>query len=236
MSLKVIGAGLPRTGTTSLKIALEKLLGGRCYHMSEVFQHPEHAPFWRAAAEGGSVNWDDLFSGYVAALDTPACLFWPELMQAYPQALVLLSVRDVQSWLESCRHSIFKRPRPPATSQAGSQSCAEPDEWRAMMNAVIRARMPFKPPASRDAVIQGYEQHNDAVRAAVPARRLLVWQPQDGWAPLCAALNVPLPDEPFPHTNTRKMWRFRSMLNHIAGRRLTAKALHFLAARHIRPR
>src|SRR5262245_3217336 len=101
MSLRVVGAGLGRTGTMSLKIALERLLGAPCYHMIEVFQHPEHVAFWHEAALGRMPDWDQLFAGYAAAVDWPSAAFWPELMEAYPDALVVLSVRDTQSWWQS---------------------------------------------------------------------------------------------------------------------------------------
>lgn len=220
MGLKVIGAGLPRTGTTSLQLALEQLLGGRCYHMTEVFEHPEHVRFWRAAADGEAIAWDELFSGYVAAVDTPSCLFWPELMQAYPDALVVLSIRDARSWFESCKKTIFA---------ARSKLTRDRPEWREMMEAVTRSRLPFRLRKSPDAEIDAFERHNDAVRTGVPAQRLLVWQAQDGWAPLCAALKLPVPSEPFPQLNTRSMWRYRAILE--LGRNLIGKTTGFLASR-----
>jgi hypothetical protein len=108
MSLKVIGAGLARTGTSSLKIALERLLGGPCYHMSELLKRPVDVKFWRKAANKEVLDWDEHFSGYVAAVDIPASLFWVELMKFYPTALVVLSLRDSRSWLESCRETVWK--------------------------------------------------------------------------------------------------------------------------------
>jgi hypothetical protein len=243
MSLKVIGAGLPRTGTTSLKVALEILLGGYCYHMSEVFKNPDHAALWRAAARGETINWDELFSGCTAAVDTPTCLFWPELMEVYPQALVLLSVRDAQGWFESCSQTIFHarevRARARARAAARHQTGAPPPdparEPRPMMEEVFR-RMPFLPNAGPEATIEGYERHNSAVRAAVPAHRLLVWEPGDGWDPLCAALKVPVPKMPFPRLNSRRSWRYRTILQSFVGKRLAEKAIEFTTPRSLRPR
>src|SRR5690348_10458482 len=106
MSLRVIGAGCGRTGTMSLKLALERLLGAPCYHMVEVFAHPEHVPDWHAAALGNMPDWNALFAGYAAAVDWPASAFWPELSAAFPDALVVLSVRDAQSWWQSAHETI----------------------------------------------------------------------------------------------------------------------------------
>ena len=108
MTLRVVGAGLGRTGTLSLKLALEKLLGGPCYHMAEVFAHPEHVPVWHAAARGEPVDWRALFAGYRAGVDWPQGSFWPEIAQAFPDALVLLSVRDADSWWQSASETIFR--------------------------------------------------------------------------------------------------------------------------------
>src|SRR5690349_5235679 len=128
MALRVIGAGLGRTGTYSLKVALERLLGGPCYHMAEVFAHPEHVASWHAAAGGRMPDWHALFAGYRATVDWPAASFWPELSAAFPDALVLLSVRDPESWWQSAHETIFPAVR------------AAPGEWRAMIEALFEAR------------------------------------------------------------------------------------------------
>lgn len=189
MSLRVVGAGLGRTGTLSLKLALERLLGGPCYHMMEVFAHPEHVAVWQAAARGRAVDWRALFSGYRAAVDWPAASFWPELMKLFPDALVLLSVRDADSWWRSAHDTIF-----PASRQA-------PPEWRAMLDDIFAARFTSRLD-DRDTCIAAFERHNTAVREGVPRARLLEWRASDGWDPLCAALGLPVPAEPFPRANT----------------------------------
>lgn len=189
MSLRIVGAGLGRTGTLSLKVALERLLGAPCYHMMELFTHPEHAGIWRAAVGGAMTNWDQLFQGYAAAVDWPAAAFWPELSEAYPEAVVLLSVRDAESWWRSASKTIF----PTSRKQEG--------EWREMVDAMFAARFTTRLD-DRDACIEAYERHNARVRATVPANRLLEWRPGDGWEPLCSALGTPVPEEPFPHTNS----------------------------------
>lgn len=191
MSLRVVGAGLGRTGTLSLKVALEKLLGAPCYHMAEVFQHPEHIESWRAAARGRMPHWQSLLGGYAAAVDWPAASFWPELSQAFPDAVVLLSVRDAQSWWESASRTIFLTSK----KEVGTP-------WRAMIDEVFAARFTTDID-NREAAIAAYEAHNRQVRERVPRHRLLEWQASDGWGPLCDALRLPVPDEPFPRTNTR---------------------------------
>jgi Sulfotransferase domain len=194
MALRVVGAGLGRTGTMSLKVALERLLGAPCYHMVEVFAHPEHIPAWHAAARGTMPDWHTLLAGYGAAVDWPAAAFWPELSEAFPDAVVLLSVRDPQSWWQSATETIF-----PTTQKAAGT------DWHAMAEAVFAARFTtaVDDPA---AAMAAFERHNARVRETVPAHRLIEWRAGDGWAPLCAALGVPVPDEPFPHTNTREIW------------------------------
>ncbi|HWS45230.1 MAG TPA: sulfotransferase [Acidimicrobiia bacterium] len=204
MTLRVVGAGLGRTGTHSLKLALEQLLGAPCYHMLEVFSHPEHIPVWQAAVDGEPVDWNAVMDGYVAAVDWPAAAFWRELADANPGAIVLLSTRSgADAWWKSAHDTIFEI----------SQREAPPD-------AVITAQMTmaktmlarrFTPGWTDEAAaMRAYEEHNAAVRASVPASRLVDWQPGDGWEPICAALGVAVPDTPFPHVNTTD--EFRAML------------------------
>jgi hypothetical protein len=199
MTLRVVGAGLGRTGTNSLKLALERLLGAPCYHMSEVFSHPEHVRMWAAAAKGEAVDWDALFADFGATVDWPSSTFWRELAGAYPDALVLLSTRSsADAWWRSADDTIFasmRQPPPPGM-----------EEWRAMIDAVIVERFPGVPD-DEAASKASYEAHNALVRATVPAERLLEWQPGDGWGPLCAALGMAVPDEPFPHVNTTADFR-----------------------------
>lgn len=128
MSLRVIGADVGRTGTMSLKLALERLLGAPCYHMREVFAHPEHVPVWRDAAQGRMPDWPALFEGYAAAVDWPAAAFWPEISRAFPDALVLLSLRDPGSWWQSAGDTIF-----PVSRRASG-------EWREMVDSLFASR------------------------------------------------------------------------------------------------
>ena len=200
MPLKVVGAGLGRTGTHSLKIALQMLLGAPCYHMVEVFQHPEHVPTWHAAARGEAVDWEGLMTGYAAAVDWPASAFWPELSAAFPDALILLSVRDPEAWWQSTQNTIF--------SAIDRQVEPERQAWHDMVTAMFEARFTTDLKC-REACLPAFERHNADVISRAPADRLLVWQASDGWAPLCAALDLPIPDDPFPLTNTTEEFRAR---------------------------
>lgn len=191
MSLRVIGAGLGRTGTASLKVALARLLGGPCYHMIDVFEHPEHVPCWHAAARGDMPDWDALFEGYTAAVDWPASAFWPELAAAYPDALILLSTRSAESWWESASATIF------------AVQGRVPDARSAMIADVFATRFTSQY-TDRDAAIAAFHAHNADVRARAPRERLLEWTAKDGWEPLCEALGLPVPSEPFPRVNTRE--------------------------------
>lgn len=201
MGLRVVGAGVGRTGTHSLKIALEQLLGGPCHHMLEVLGDPGQIPGWTDAIEGRPVDWSTMPPGYLALVDWPGCSFWSELADANPDALVLLSVRDPESWYRSASNTIFQ-----AFDTGGPP---ELQSWMESVRGLLRDRFSDRfdePPAMMDA----YERHNESVRRSVPASRLLEWRPEDGWAPICDRLGVDVPDDPFPKVNTTD--DFRSMV------------------------
>jgi hypothetical protein len=193
MALKVVGAGLGRTGTNSLKLALERLLGEPCYHMIEVFPRPEHPAKWSAAYDGNPPDWDELFAGFGAAVDWPVAGQWSQIAAANPDALVLLSVRDADSWWRSASTTIF--------AAGGKTIDDDPDgDWSKMAAKMLAA---FTPDWRDEAAAKAaFEAHNERVRATVPADRLLEWRASDGWEPICERLGVPVPDEPFPRTNT----------------------------------
>jgi sulfotransferase family protein len=191
--LRIVGAGLPRTGTNSLKLALERLTGGRCYHMREVSERPGAADAWKSAAEGRQPDWESLLGGYDAAVDWPASAFWRELAAASPGAPVLLSQRtSAEEWWRSVEKTIAvaltRMPDDPGIARI-----------RDMGRTLARRFCPEWPdPAAMQAA---YERHNAEVRAAVAPDRLVEWRPADGWEPLCTMLGVRVPDEPFPRTN-----------------------------------
>jgi hypothetical protein len=197
MTLRVVGAGLGRTGTLSLKVALERLLGAPCYHMAEVFARPEHVPAWTDAAQGRMPDWKALLDGYAAAVDWPASAFWPEIARAFPDAVILHSVRDPDAWWKSAHETIFT---------AINDAAGTP--WHAMVEAMFASR--FTPQIDdREAAIAAFERHDADVRRTAPASRLVIWTASDGWGPLCAALGVPVPNEPFPRVNTSEEFQAR---------------------------
>ena len=198
MTLRIVGAGLGRTGTHSLKVALEQLLGEPCYHMVEVFGHPEHVPMWHAAMLDQPVDWPTVFEGYGATVDWPGGGVWQSIWAAYPDAKVLLSTRrSAEEWWGSAHRTIFEamgNPQPPGM-----------EEWHEMTSVMVRRLTPDFPDEA--ATKAAYEHHNAEVRATVPADKLIDWQPQDGWGPLCEGLGIAEPSEPFPVTNTTADFR-----------------------------
>ena len=199
MDLRVVGVGLGRTGTNSLKLALERLLGAPCHHMLEVFANEAQFPLWVAALDGRP-DWTTLYRGYEATVDWPGVAFWRELVEANPDAVVLLSQREsAEAWWDSASQTIF-------AAFQGEDLPMPPDFRAAALRMLQRTGID---PADRAAGIAGYHAHLAAVRAEVPAERLLEWTTGDGWAPLCAALGVDVPDEPFPHVNTTDEFRAR---------------------------
>jgi hypothetical protein len=195
MTVRLVGAGIGRTGTHSLKLALEQLLGGPCYHMIEVFGHPEHVAEWHKAMKGEPTDWESILGGYEAIVDWPGGAVWREMSEAYPDAVILLSTRSsADAWWKSANDTIF------GLMNRGAPPMPGGDEWYAMVQDMFKR---FTEDWSDEAAAkEAYERHNAAVRAEAPADRLVDWQPGDGWEPLCTALGVPVPDEPFPHVNT----------------------------------
>ena len=203
MSLRVVGAGLGRTGTHSLKVALEQLLGGPCYHMVEVFGHPEHVPIWTAAMKDETVDWSPVFEGYEATVDWPGAAVWDSIYAANPDAKVLLSTRQsADQWWNSASRTIFLAMGEARGALPGGE------EWHQMATAMMQR---FSPRWQDEAAAKAaYEAHNVHVREAVPADRLIEWQPESGWGPLCDGLGISVPAEDFPVTNTSA--EFRQML------------------------
>lgn len=202
--MRIVGAGLGRTGTHSLKLALERLLGGGCYHMSEVFEHLDHVPTWHAAIRGEPVDWEPVLGGYAAIVDWPGAAVWQAVATAYPDALVLLSTRrDAAAWLKSARATILN---------SGPENALADDPSVPGFVPMVRDMFARFDPDWRDddAAMAAYDRHNAAVRRDVPPARLVEWQPGDGWEPLCAALRVPVPEEDFPHVNTTEEFLQRS--------------------------
>ncbi|WP_067963249.1 sulfotransferase family protein [Nocardiopsis trehalosi] len=205
--LRVIGAGLPRTGTSSLKAALERLGYGPCHHMFDVFSRPGLAERWAevAATPVDAVEWEKPFGDYASAVDWPASFFWRELAAAYPDAKVVLTVRDPAAWYASVSATIFAMAaKLRAAGDAPLPAALAPrDTVRPLLERMWRGHYGTEGMAVPDeaTAVAAYERHVAAVRAALPADRLLVMEAAEGWAPLCAFLGAPVPDEPFPRLN-----------------------------------
>ncbi len=197
MSLKIIGSGFGRTGTMSTKQALEQLGLGPCHHMAEVFNNPDQPKFWSALAAGADVDWTEVFVGYRAQVDFPGAAYWQDIVAAFPEARVLHTERPEDVWWASYSGTICKlfavRERldlPPHVAAI----LADMDEivFKRVFGGL-----------DRDTSIAAYRRNNQLVRELVPADRLLIFAPSDGWSPLCKFFGVPVPDEPFPRTNAR---------------------------------
>lgn len=194
MTLRVIGAGLPRTGTSSLREALRHLLGAPVYHMSEAFAHPEHVATWTAAIQGTPPEWDRFLAGYAAGVDTPFSACWRDLAAAYPEAPVLLSHRgSAEVWFRSMVPTVLTRIHEVLSAD---QDDPMTELFRVFLSDVVDDLDDL------DDVRAAHDRRLDQVRSAIPPDRLVEWQPGDGWEPLCRALDVPVPDLPFPHENS----------------------------------
>ena len=210
--MKVIGAGFGRTGTLSLKTALEELGFAPCYHMVELFNNPDDVDQWEAASRGEVVDWETFLAGYQATVDWPGCAFYKELMLVYPEAKVLLTVRDFDKWYESVLATIYETSRsfarmrtaPVRSFFIGRLFPAGRMRVVRLINNLIWEKTfggNFEDKAYAQAV---FDQHIEEVKRLVPADRLLVFDVKEGWEPLCAFLGAAVPaNKPFPHRNER---------------------------------
>ena len=200
MALKVLGAGFGRTGTNSLKLALEELGFGPCHHMMEVNEDaPDQVGYWEDIANGGPKDWDRVFEGFNAQLDWPGCRYWRELASYYPDAKVVLSVRDVDGWIKSFNATIA-----PYMAKRGQHDNAMRNRKAEMAYNVI-AKQTFDGRYDDAAHLRNiYNAHIKMVQSTIPAHRLLTFDVRAGWAPLCAFLGVAVPETPFPRTNSSR--------------------------------
>ncbi len=196
MGLRVIGAGYGRTGTASLKLALETLGFGPCHHMSEVLPNPERVALWtrlgNGAGEADPSLWDEAFEGYRATVDWPACTHWRALMARYPDAKVILTRRDAGKWFTSADETILNAGVNAKVAESPMGPMLDANIWR-----LFDGRL-----GDREHMMARFETHSAEVIAGVPADRLLVFEARDGWGPLCAFLGVGVPDEAYPHVNS----------------------------------
>jgi hypothetical protein len=200
MPLDIIGAGLGRTGTLSLKLALEQIGFGPCYHMVEVFSNPARPDDWIKAADG-QLEWETLFEGYAATVDYPGCVFWRELAERYPAAKVILTVRDPVEWFESTQSTIFSRRNVDRLAASPISRFFDKTVKRDYGDRLH----------DRDFMVDQFRRHNAAVEREIPAERLLVYEVSQGWEPLCAFLGVAVPGTPFPRANSREEFAARSV-------------------------
>jgi Sulfotransferase domain len=209
--MRLIGAGLPRTGTLSQKVALEMLGLAPCYHMVNVLADLDQAQPWRRALDG-DVNWEEIFNGFPATVDWPGSFFYRELAEFFPDAKVLLSVRDAEAWERSMRQTIWGLFYGDMLIRDLSVArCRVDPKWRGYIemmeemwekSGLISAGAATTPESMHSAM----ERFNREVQETIPSDRLLVWSVADGWEPLCEFLELPVPDTPFPHLNDSKVF------------------------------
>ena len=210
MSIQVIGTGMGRTGTHSLKLALEQLGFNKCYHMAELFQHPEGLIHFERAEKGENADWDTLFTGYQSAVDYPVTRYYKQLMQKYPDAKMIHTIRDAESWYESASKTIIWASKPSIGRilKMMIKLPFSPDLRKQMpilkFNGKLIENEFGKDYKNKEKVIECYNKHNEEVIKTVPKEKLLVFNAKDGWQPLCTFLNVPVPSIPFPKTNSRE--------------------------------
>lgn len=198
--LQVIGAGFGRTGTTSLKAALERLGLGPCHTMLELFSHPEQAPVWIRASRGEPVDWHALYDGYGSTVDWPGARFWRQIAAAFPAARIILTTRDPSAWYESVQSTIYAAAMQPLPESGVDPAFAS--LWHmsreVVWDGVFDGRFD-----DRSTALHAYDRNSREVIEEVDPARLLVFEVTQGWQPLCDFLELPVPDEPFPHVNDR---------------------------------
>jgi hypothetical protein len=199
MTLAVVGAGFGRTGTLSMKAALEQLGLGPCYHMAEVISHPHFAEHWMTAASGQPVKWDVVFNGYRSAVDWPACTFYREQAEHFHDAKVILTVRDFDTWYESCHSTIFNIMKAPLEVVPPHMAHVAKLARKLIAENTFDGKLD-----DRAHCIAVHKAHIEEVKRTIPAARLLVFEVKQGWEPLCRFLNLPVPETPFPRVNERE--------------------------------
>lgn len=208
MGLEVIGAGFGRTGTLSLKVALEMLGYSKCHHMTEVFGSAQQTDYWYAIAlRETPPSWDDVFVGYRSSTDFPSSIFYKELADHFPEAKVVLTVRDEDAWYKSVAETIWALWEViPAWVPKLSQRFARADF---MVKTIVWTDLFRDRTDEPEFTKEIFRTHNQTVQEVIPADRLLVYQVKEGWQPLCDFLGVPVPDEPFPHVNDSRSFKRR---------------------------
>jgi len=217
MSIKIIGAGLPRTGTNTLKQSLEQLGHKHVYHMKELLVNPEKLHLWKTLDETGDTDWDALYKGYDGTVDFPGYPWYKEHMKRYPDAKVILTVRDFEDWYKSVDSTVFRAgPQTPGEKikmigkllfNARIRNVVKCIKWFKKCFFAERLHGKFE---DKEFTQKFWEDHLAEVKAYVPEDKLLVYDVRDGWGPLCTFLGVAEPTEPLPHLNKKE--NFMAML------------------------
>lgn len=201
MTLEIIGPGFGRTGTSSLKVALEHLGYGPAHHMFEVRDHPEQLPAWEALARGERPDWDAVFRGYRSQVDWPGARYWRELAGYYPNAKVILTVRDADEWFDSVEATIAHFVAGRGTYDSDHFNGLANMAYSLVVAGVFDERMFERPYATAL-----FNAHISEVQATIPAARLLTFDVRQGWEPVCAFLGCPVPQISFPRLNSSKQF------------------------------
>lgn len=198
--MNIIGCGFGRTGTMSMKLALEALGFGPCHHMEEVLGDPEkHLHHWLAASKGEAIDWDEALAGYESCVDWPTAAYWRELAAYYPDAKILLPTRSAESWYNSISRTIFT-----VMKEGMANPSDEPDPFGEMLGNMIVGNTFKGNIDDPDHCMDIFNKNVQAVKDAFEGDKLFVYNIGDGWEPLCKWLGVPVPDLPFPRTNNQK--------------------------------
>ena len=201
MALDIIGPGFGRTGTSSLKTALEHLGYGPTHHMFEVRDNPAQLPYWQALARGEKPNWNDVFSGYRSQCDWPGARYWRELAAFYPDAKIILTVRDPDEWYDSVEATILKL--------TAARSQIDDPHLSGLVNmahAIVDESEFGGRMTDRDYAISVFNSHTAGVQAAFPSSRLLTFDVRDGWEPLCRFLGSEVPAISFPRLDSSRQF------------------------------
>jgi hypothetical protein len=220
MSIKVIGAGFPRTGTNTLRESLTKLGYVKTYHMKELIVHPENLHYWETLSQTGTTNWEELYNGFQATVDFPCYPWYKEHLKQYPDAKVILTVRPFEDWHASVYSTIWQAQNPSESQRAamGERLASDP-HLRSVMQVMEFAKVHFMDVPfqgkflDKELAEKAYNKHHEEVKKHVPAKQLLVFNVNEGWKPLCQFLGVPVPEESLPHTNKRE--DFKVMLGEL---------------------
>jgi hypothetical protein len=197
MAINIIGVGVGRTGTYSLRLAINQLGYGPCHHMEEVLKDINvQVPLWSETLKGNT-NWSAIYKGFNSAVDWPTAGFFRELIKEYPTAKFILTERNPENWADSFGSTIYK------LVEGRDKAPEKMQNWLTMVNELLN-KSGFPQGLDRDGLINGFIAHNKAVRDIIPKDQLLIFQVKDGWEPLCKFLNEPVPNQPFPRTNNRE--------------------------------